>query len=178
MLRSLMTSLQAGLSLENACRTARKELEEFYGRKGQPILEEIEKICRGIDLNISLQTLFYRFAENTGVEDIYEFAAVMEAAGRTGGNMVEILRNTSEHLRIRIDTEEEIRVCLSGVRFEKNIMLLMPFVMLVYLNMTGPSYVRALYETIPGRVIMTALLFVLSGCYYWTESIMKRCQLK
>ncbi len=177
MLRSLTTSMQAGFSLENACKTALLELKDFYGQGRHPILFCLDEICRGIELNIRVEELFFYFARETKVEDIYEFSAVLEIARNTGGNMVEILKNTSAHLQTRMEAEDEIQVCLSGIQFEKNIMLLMPLIMLLYLNLTGSSYTTALYDTIPGRVLMTILLLVLLLTYYWTENIMKRCRL-
>ena len=177
MLRSLTTSMQAGFSLENACKRAGLELRDYYGQESHPILSCLDAICRGIDLNIRVEELFFDFARETEMEDIYEFTAVVEIARDTGGNMVDILKNTSDHLQARMEAEEEIRVCLSGIQFEKNIMLLMPMIMLVYLNITGSTYTEPLYSTIPGRFVMSLLLIILLLTYYWTENIMKGCSL-
>lgn len=177
MLRSFMTSLQAGLSMENACRTARKDLEEYFGKSSHPILVQIDAICRGLDLNIGIEELFGRFADQTGIQDIHEFAAVMETARKSGGDLVEIMRNTSSRLQVKMDTTEEIRACLSGIQLEKNIMLVMPLIMLVYLNMTGASYTSVLYESSAGRIVMSLLLIIMVCCYYWTEAILKKCSI-
>ena len=93
----------------------------------------------------------------------------------TGGNVVEILKDASDHLQVRMETEAEIRASLSGIAMEKNLMLLMPFFMMVYLNLTSSSYAAVFYQTISGRVIISLLLLVLVVCYYWTEMIMHRC---
>ncbi len=60
------------------------------------------------------------FAESTGLEEAKQFAVVIEIVrSTTGGNMVEILKRTMQHLKYKMDTEEEIRVLLSGKFFEK-----------------------------------------------------------
>ena len=82
------------------------------------------------------------FAESTGLEEAKQFAVVIEIVRSTGGNMVEILKRTMQHLKYKMDTEEEIRVLLSGKLFEKNIMLSMPFFILLYLRLANPEYVE------------------------------------
>ncbi len=175
MLRSFMTSLQAGLSMESACRMARRDLEECFGQSRHPILSHIDAICRGLDLNMSMEELFSRFADQSGIQDIHEFAAVMETARKSGGDLVEIIRNSAGHLQAKMETTEEIRACLSGIQLEKNIMLAMPLIMLLYLNMTGAAYTVILYESLAGRILMSLLLAAMVACYYWTEAILKKC---
>ena len=119
----MMTSLQAGYSLNNSCRIALKELEELYQDQNNPMLRQMRRIIQGLDLHITLEQLFMEFAESTGLEEAKQFAVVIEIVRSTGGNMVEILKRTMQHLKYKMDTEEEIRVLLSGKLFEKNIML-------------------------------------------------------
>ena len=87
------------------------------------------------------------------------------------------MRNTSSRLQVKMDTTEEIRACLSGIQLEKNIMLVMPLIMLVYLNITGAAYTSVLYESTAGRIVMSLLLTVMACCYYWTEAILKKCSI-
>ena len=173
LLQSMMTSLQAGYSVENACRAALKELEGLYQNRRHPILKDLRKIVRGIELNIPVDQLFMDFAKTAELNEIYQFAAVLEIARNTGGNMVEILKNSMEHLQGKMDANEKIEVILSGKKFEKNIMLLIPFGMLFYLRVTNSDYISCFYTTIPGRVLMTAVLCVTLACFYWTEKIMR-----
>ena len=173
LLQSLMTSLQAGYSLENACLAAVAELEEAgRGRKADAFLVQMRDLEKGIRLHVDISRLFAIMAEETGVEEIRELAAVIEIAARTGGNIVEIMRCALEHMRTRMETTEEIRVAMSGKLFEKNIMLLMPFLILFYLRLTNPEYVRVFYESMAGHVVMAVILLVSVGCYFWSEKIM------
>lgn len=171
-LQSLVTSLQAGYSLENACRIACTELEPLFHGKKNPTMNQLRRIVHGIDLHRPLEELFMEYAEESGVEEIYQFAVVLDIARNTGGNVVEILKNSMEHLEHRMNAEEEIRVILSGKIFEKNIMLLMPFGMLFYLRVTNPQYVSCFYNTAGGHIVMTIFIIAIIGCFFWTEKIM------
>ena len=172
-LSSLVTSLHAGLSLENACRSALHELRLCYEGRTHPALSKMEELCRGLDLNIPVEVLFLRFAEESQVEDIYEFAIVLDIVRKTGGNIIDIIRTTADHLKMKMDTANEMRVILSGILFEKNVMLLMPFFMLGYLNLTGSTYTDCFYYTAAGRVVMSGVILVVTVCYYWSEHIVK-----
>ena len=97
LLQSMMTSLQAGYSLNNSCRIALKELEELYQDQNNPMLRQMRRIIQGLDLHITLEQLFMEFAESTGLEEAKQFAVVIEIVRSTGGNMVEILKRTMQH---------------------------------------------------------------------------------
>ena len=87
-LQSLMTSLQAGYSLENACRVSLKELAGLY-RPDHPTVRQLRQIVRGIELRRSPEQMFMEYARETQIEEIYEFAVVLHIAKSTGGNVVE-----------------------------------------------------------------------------------------
>ena len=171
-LQSLVTSLQAGYSLENACRAACVEWENLFQSRKNPTMDQLRKIVYGIELQLPLEELFMNYAEETGIEEIYQFAVVLDISRNTGGNVVEILKTAMVHLEHRMNAEEEIRVLLSGKIFEKNIMLLMPFGMLLYLRLTNPQYVSCFYNTAGGHVLMTGFILAVVVCFFWTEKIM------
>ena len=86
--------------------------------------------------------------------------------------MVEILKRTMQHLKYKMDTEEEIRVLLSGKLFEKNIMLSMPFLILMYLRLANPAYIECFYNTLGGHLIMSIMIGITVFCFFWSERIM------
>ena len=172
LLQSLVTSLQAGYSLENSCRIACTELEPLFHGKRNPTMDQLQKIVCGIELHLPLEDLFRNYAEETEVEEVHQFAVVLDISRNTGGNVVEILKTAMEHLEYRMNAEEEIRVILSGKIFEKNIMLLMPFGILLYLRLANPQYVSCFYETMAGHILMTVFILAVLFCFFWTEKIM------
>lgn len=172
LLQSLMTSLQAGYSLENAFKIAGEELEGLYKNQKNPMLKQMRRIVQGLELHIPLESLLADFADITRLEEARQFAVVIEIVRSTGGNMVEILKRTMEHLKYKMDTEEEIQVLLSGKLFEKNIMLLMPFLVLTYLRLANPGYVECFYQSFLGHLIMSVMIGITVLCFFWSEKIM------
>ena len=171
LLQSLMTSVQAGYTLENACRAALTELSRQYGDSSEPTLVQLRKIVYGMNLGIPVGELFMNYARETANEDILQFAAVLDIIRTTGGNMVQILKNTMLNFQRKLDTEEEIRVILSGMVYEKNIMLGMPLMIMTYMRLTNGDYMACLYNSLGGHILVTAVLMGILACYYWTESM-------
>lgn len=172
LLQSLMTSLQAGYSLNNSCRIAMKELENLYQGQRNPMLKQMRRIVQGMDLNIALEQLFMEFADSTNLEEARQFAIIIEIVHSTGGNIVEILKRTMHHLKYKMDTEEEIKILLSGKLFEKNIMLSMPFFILLYLRLANPEYVTCFYNSVSGHFMMSVMIGITVICFFWSERIM------
>ena len=171
LLQSMMTALQAGYSLENACRAAVVERRSAL-RRGGRIDRLLWRLEQGLDLHIPVDRLFDRLAEDTGSEDCHQFSVILEIIRGSGGNTVEILRNSIDHLERKLAAEEEIKVLLSGRIFEKNIMLLMPFIILFYLRLTNPAYLDWYYRSFSGHVVMTVMIAGCLVCYRWAERIM------
>lgn len=172
LLQSLMTSLQAGYSLDNAFRIALKELESLYQHQRNPMIKQMRRIVQGLELHIAPERLLMDFSSYTELEEARQFAVVIEIVRSTGGNMVEILKRTMQHLKYKMDVEEEIKILLSGKLFEKNIMLSMPFLVLTYLRLANPEYVECFYTSIWGHMIMSAIIAITVFCFFWSERIM------
>lgn len=171
LLVSLMTSMQAGYSFENSCVVAYEELSGLYGENHLMVME-VKKIVQGIELHIPTDELFMRFARTTGVNDAYQLAVLLSISNKVGTNLVVILREAMESMQDKMATTEEIDVLLSGKIFEKNIMLLMPFGILLYMQLTNPGYLDFFYTSLAGHLLMTVILFVVLFCFFWTEKIM------
>ncbi len=171
-LQCLLSSLQAGYSLENACFSAYDELVDLHGDK-DAFVGELGILVRGLQVHVPLEHLFSEMASHTQNEDIHQFAVVMEIVKNMGGNSVDILRNSMSRIQKKMETSEEIYTVLSGKIYEKNIMLLMPFLMILYLRLMNGTYLDLLYHTLSGQAIMTAALGGIIGCFYWTEHIVK-----
>ena len=171
-LQSMLPSLQAGYSLENASLAAYRELREMNGDR-HAYVEQMALVVRGIEVHIPVEELYQEMASSTGIEDIRQFAVILEILKNMGGNSVEILRNSMIRIQKKMETGEEIRTLLSGKIYEKNLMLLMPFFLMTFLKISNGGYLYLLYHTIPGRLLMTLALAAILACFYWTESIMK-----
>ncbi len=164
-LDSLSVALQAGYSVENAVSSCIKDLEKLYKKKDD-ILVEFTYIEAQLQVNVPIEELFTDFGNRSDIEDISNFASVFSTAKRSGGDMVEIMQKTARTLGDKIEVKKEIEATISGKKSEQMIMSLMPFAIILYMQVTSPGFLEVLYGNFFGAATMTICL----GLYflaYW-----------
>lgn len=170
---AVSTLLQAGYSVENAFLGCRQDMALMYGEEAA-ICQELELVERGLRIHVSLEELLMDMAGRSGSEEIGQFAQIFAIAKRSGGNMSEIIRNAAGQIGSRIELRQEIQMLLGGKKMELTIMKLMPFGILLYIDMGNPGYFDSLYHNPVGVIIMTCCLGLYLGAYLLGERIMKR----
>ena len=166
---AVSSSLRAGHSIENSFREVPRELRALYG-DASVILPEIEKINNSLELNQSIEEVLKNFAEYTKVDDIRNFSSVFMIAKRSGGNLIEVAKTTSERIGDKIEVNREIRTMIAGKKLETDIMNLIPLGIIVYMWICSPGFLDCLY-TGTGRLFMTVFLFVYCIARKWSEKI-------
>ena len=159
MLESLSASLRVGYSMENALKECVSEMAMTHG-EDSPICEELNLMLNQISIGMSAENIFREFALRSSVEDIDTFASVFSIAKRTGGDMVAIIRKTSDNIAGKIDTRSEIAVLISSKRLEQNIMTMIPIGIILYIDLTSGGLLDPLYGNLTGVVIMSICLAV------------------
>ncbi len=164
-IQMLSASLSAGYSVENAITASRKELELMYGKKGL-MLQELDYMIRQMDLNQPVEALMSDFADRSGLEEVENFARIFAIAKRSGGRLVPIISHTVQVMNDRFQVKEEIRTLTASRKMEQNVMNGMPFLIILYINITSPGFFTVMYTTIAGRLVMSGCLAVclLSCC--------------
>lgn len=172
MLDMLSASLSAGYSLERAFMPVYEEIHGIY--KGNSLIEnELLIINRGLQLNESIEVLLNDFGERSGISDIREFSQVIVVAKRTGGNIVKIIKKTTEHMRSRREVESEIATMVAAKRMEQRIMSIMPCVIIAYMRLTNGAYMDCLYGNPAGIVVMSICLIAAMLSIYWGRRIVE-----
>ena len=167
---SVLTSLKAGYSVENAFIEAKKDMELLYGTKSD-IVFYLNKICKGLRNNIPLERLMYSFGKESGNADIQDFAMVFKVAKRNGGNMTEIIERTIDIISQKINVEKEIDVLISAKRLEARIMNAVPFFIIFYISISSPGFFDVLYHNLFGIVLMSICMALYIAAYIMSERI-------
>lgn len=170
---AVATLLQAGYSAENAFVECRQDMVLLYGEEAM-ICRELGQLRRGLHINISLEELLADMAKRSGCAEMLQFAQIFALAKRNGGNMPEIIRGSAEVIGRRIELRQEMQTLLSGKRMELMIMRLMPFGILLYIELGNPGYFQVLYHNWKGVLIMTGCLGMYLASYLLGERIMNR----
>lgn len=170
-LYSLSSSLSAGRSVENAFQETIKDLKLLYPDPKTYIIREFEIITHRIQNGEPIERALADFSKRSEIEDIENFSDVFINCKRTGGDLVKIVRRTSNIISDKLEIQQEISVMVAQKRFESRALSLAPIAIVAFLTLSSPDYMAPLHSGI-GYVIMTIALLALVGCYMLTSRIM------
>lgn len=163
-------NLRAGYSAENAFCQSTQDMVLLFGDKSL-IAGELLWIKKGLQNNLSLEELLLDFGERSGLEDIEEFAEVFAIAKRGGGNLPGVITDTVVILSDKLEMQKEIQVLISGRQFEQKIMSMIPFGIVLYVEITTPGYFDILYGNWQGVIVMSICLGIYIVSYKMAQKI-------
>lgn len=164
-MQTVVSALTAGYSLENSFREALDELSLLYGKKTD-IYKGFSKIVYKLNLNANIEEAFDDFAKECNVEEINNFAEILHYAKRSGGNLIQIIKNTTDTISEKIDVKREISTIISSKQLEQNIMNYVPIFIILYIRISSPEMFTSIYGNLAGIVIMSVCL-----CVYFVARI-------
>ena len=172
MLYALAYSLSAGKSVERAFTDVLNDLLMIYPDNNTHIIAEVEMMIRKLTVNEPIEAVLEDFAKRSHLEDVANFVDVFHTCKRTGGNMVEIIKNTSNIINDKIEIKEEITTMLSARRFEQKVLNIMPILMIVLLSVSAADYMEPVFTTAAGKVVMTLAILLLGVAYWVSKKVM------
>ena len=171
-IQMMSASLQAGYSAENAVREAIRELVKVY-EPNDIIVREFRLISAQLAMSRSLEELFLDFGRRSAAEDIISFAEVLVTAKRSGGDLLAVIRNTVSCIRQKQETLQEIETSLSGKIMEQNVMSMIPILILAYIKLSSPEFLKIMYGNITEISVMAICFFIYVVAYFWGRKIVR-----
>lgn len=171
-LYSLSTALVAGKSVENSFKDVIDDLKLIYPDSNTYIILEFKIINHRLENGEPIENSLLAFSERAGLDDIENFTDVFITCKRTGGDLVEVIRKTSNTISNKIETKQEIAVLIAQKKLEANILSIAPFIIIALISISSPDYMQPLYQPGIGPVIMTVSLIILSTSYLIAKKIM------
>lgn len=169
LLTSMQSILESGSSLERALILSGNELRNIRGENSQ-LAKELEIIEKKMKLNIPLEEALRDFAEKEDIREIYDFVEVISTIKKTGGNAIQIIKDTVSRIVEGIELKAELEVMVAAKKLEQQVMVFMPAVVILFLRVTSGSFMDPLYETVLGHLIMTVVL----GINVFADSLGKK----
>jgi len=167
-LYSISVSFSAGRQMPEALHEAGQNMKLIYGEDSLIASELSHMVKRLSEYRESEDEILMDFASRTGIEDISDFVDIYLTCRETGGDLIRVLAKASEIIMDKIAIEKEIRVITAQKRFEAKILTAIPFIIILFLQLTSPDYLSAMYEGIEGRILMTAALCGIGFAYFWS----------
>ena len=163
-------SMSAGISAENAFRSAAVEVKKMCG-SGSDIAKEMGILTSSLSAGRRLGDALGDLAKRTQITEIKDFAAVFFVAKDKGGDCPKVISSCVGIMESRRRAEAEAKVLIRAKQYEQRIMCFIPPAIMAYLRVSSGGFMDVLYHNVFGYFVMTVCLFVYVLSVLWSEKI-------
>ena len=165
------TAIGAGRSMKDAISESVPSLLNIYGSRSilaGDLKKAYERMETGGENDVGV---LRDLADASGLEDVKDFVTVYSICKTTGASLITALGKAAGVIMEKMSIDREIEELVRRKEGEGLVIFAMPALIILFLNLTAPDYIAPLYETIAGRIIMTAVLASNIGIYAMIQRI-------
>jgi tight adherence protein B len=140
-------SLRVGHPLVGSFRMISEELPA-------PVGELFGEVCQQQQLGVSMDQALRDIARRSDSDDLKFFATCVVIQLGSGGNLADMMERLANVIRERNRLARRVRVLTAQTQFSKRILLALPFFIFVLLAVLNPTYMKPLYTTFAGDVLI------------------------
>lgn len=164
-LESMSVAVRAGNVEVQAIKSALEDLKLSYSSKSDIVLEVENILLQYEKGGVELKVLFQDFANRSDIEDIESFATIYTVIEGKSDRFGDIVTQTAEIIRDKIEIEQEIETTITSAKSETNMMLVLPVVMVIAMSSMGSGLTDALFTTLLGHAAATVALIIFAVSY-------------
>lgn len=165
-LQLISSALSAGLSLAQACDTVSREGQDLVASEFKRVLVETR-------LGVSLEESLSDLAERYDSKDFRWVVMAIRIQREVGGNLAELLDTVSETMREREYLRRQVDTLAAEGKLSAYVIGGLPPVFFLYLVLTNGAYLRPLYTTALGLILLTIGIALLGVGAFWMSKIVK-----
>jgi tight adherence protein B len=162
----LASSMRAGHSFLQALDTVSKEV-------GEPSGPEFARVVAEIRLGRPFDEAITAMAERVGSEEFKWAMLAVNIQREVGGNLAEILDTLADTVREREAVRRQIKVLSSEGRLSIRILIALPFLITLYVAKFNPGYMKLLWTTWVGLVMIGVGAFLMLVGVIWARKIVR-----
>jgi len=156
-LQEAAAAMRAGHSLVGGLRT-------IAGSAAEPMRTELERVLADEQLGVPLKDALQPMARRMASDDVKQLALVAALHESTGGNMATVLDHVADGVRERVELRRELQSLTAQARLSRWVVTLLPPGLLLVISLDDSSYVRPLFATPTGVLLLiVAACMVLAG---------------
>jgi tight adherence protein B len=162
----LASSLRAGYSFLQALDTVSKEI-------GEPSDHEFQRVVAEIRLGRPIDDALIAMAERIGSDDLKWAVIAINVQRQVGGNLAEVLDIVANTVRERAYIRRQIKVLSAEGRYSIAILTALPILLLIYQAIVNPDYVKLLFTTDLGLVMLVVGVALIGAGVFWMTRLVK-----
>jgi tight adherence protein B len=157
-------AIRAGHPLSAALKMVADDVDEPVAGEFRMVFEEQRF---GLPFTESLAAL----ADRVPSPDVRIFVTAVLIQREIGGNLTEILDNLAEIIRQRFTLARQVKVLTAEGRYSVYVLTAMPIFIAAFVYFSNPAYLRPLWETDIGRLMLYGALGAQVVGYIWMRRL-------
>jgi tight adherence protein B len=162
----MSSSLRSGFSLAQAVELVSKEMKP-------PIGEEFAHVVKDTHLGVALDEALINMANRLPVEDLKMVITSVVTIRETGGNLTEIFDVIAHTITERKKVEGKIKALTAQGMFQGRAIACMPLAVILMFYMMDPEFIKPLYTTILGWLMLLTSAGLVALGYWMIMKIVK-----
>jgi tight adherence protein B len=122
-----------------------------------PINEEFEQVLKEVQMGRTLDEALIALNERIVHPELDLLVSSIVTLRRTGGNMTETFELITDTIQQRVRVEGKIRALTAQGMTQAYIMVSMPYILGLVVYLMDPSYMRPMFETVLGWMLLTLM---------------------
>ncbi len=149
----MANGIKAGLSITQCME---RVLEHLSG----PLSQEFKIALNKVRLGRTVEDALSEMAERVPKQDVQMLVTSINILKETGGNLGETFETINFVVRERQKLEKKIQAMTATGTFQGLILSSVPFLLLAFFSFADPTYVKPLYNTMPGLLSLGGVVFL------------------
>ncbi|WP_070120345.1 type II secretion system F family protein [Bacillus marinisedimentorum] len=148
MISTIIGSLRAGFSFQQALKTVSEEAES-------PVKEEIEIVLKEMQYGKNIEEALYTLHDRMPSEDLELMIQAILIQRQVGGNLASVLEKIVETIRDRTKIQRQIKTLTAQGRLSGMVIGLLPVILGGVLYVIEPDYIGALFRHPIGMMMVS-----------------------
>jgi len=156
-LQVLASALRAGHSFVGALSVVAADAPE-------PAQTEFRRVVADDQLGVPIDQSLREVARRMASTELEQVGLLAELQRESGGNMAEVLETVVATIRDRFDLRRLIKTLTAQGRMARWVLTLLPVFLAIAITLLNPAYMRPLFTTTPGQVLIAiAVVMLVTG---------------
>lgn len=168
---AISAAMAGGMNISDSIIAAYHDVCSQYSQESYIAIEALEMI-NGMQNNIPIEDTINNLGTRSGVDDISNFGIVFSICYRTGGNMKEVVKNTTQVITEKMIIEDEIATKIMSNKIQLYTMLFIPIVIVILMKSMSSDFAAG-FSSVLGVIATTISIFIFIGAYKVGSKMMK-----
>jgi len=170
-LYSVASSVAVGRSMGQALEESIGFWKGTWSEKDLMMAELAAMVRRMKEAGESDVEVLQDFAVRSSLPDVADFVMVYENCRESGANLIRAVDRAAAIIGDRISLERELHALMAQKQFEGRIIMLSPFVLMLFLKISSPGFLEPLTASVQGYLVSTLALGLILAASLMMERV-------